>query len=142
MYMTSYVIKPTMSLVTKQVLINNLGVPKEISMLVKDYVYRRINKIPKTDSRYVMLRKIPKLTHETNNYTRVLLSTLTGCYILYYAIYYNRTEIGIEYVEIHIRARVRVIVHTLLGAHLHNPHKSTWTETKSTIKWTDTTIIF
>jgi hypothetical protein len=50
-----------MSLITNQILINNLGLPKEISLLVKDYVYRRINKIPKSDSRYEMLLHIPKI---------------------------------------------------------------------------------
>jgi hypothetical protein len=129
-----------MSLIANQLLIDNLGIPKEISMLVKDYVFHRINKIPKTDSRYEMLLQIPKLTHKTNNFTFVLLRTLsTGCYLLYYAILDNRTEIGIKYVDIRIRARARVIVYTLLGVHFYYPHKSTWTETKST--WTETRMI-
>ena len=45
-----------MSLIAKQLLIHNIGLPTEISMLVKDYTFPRINKIPKNDKRYRMFR--------------------------------------------------------------------------------------
>ena len=47
-----------MSLIAKQLLIHNIGLPTEISMLVKDYTFPRINKIPKNDRRYLKLHNI------------------------------------------------------------------------------------
>ena len=47
-----------MSLIAKQLLIHNIGLPTEISMLVKDYTFPRINKIPQNDRRYLNLHKI------------------------------------------------------------------------------------
>ena len=47
-----------MSLIAKQLLIYNIGLPTEISMLVKDYTFPRINKIPKNDRRYLNLHII------------------------------------------------------------------------------------
>lgn len=47
-----------MSFIAKQLLIHNIGFPKEIIMLVNDYTFPRINKIPKNDRRYLMIRNI------------------------------------------------------------------------------------
>jgi hypothetical protein len=55
---TIYVNKTNMSLIAKQLLIHNIGLPKEISMLVNDYTFPRINKIPKNDRRYLKIRNI------------------------------------------------------------------------------------
>jgi hypothetical protein len=77
-------IKHKMSLIANQLLIDNLGIPKEISMLVKDYTYRRINKIPKSDSRYEMLLQIPK-KHQKCDMTTVSLKITSKIeYRLYY----------------------------------------------------------
>ena len=47
-----------MSLIAKQLLIYNIGLPTEISVLINDYTFPRINKIPKNDRRYRMIFNI------------------------------------------------------------------------------------
>ena len=118
MYMTSYVIKPTMSLVTKQVLINNLGVPKEISMLVKDFVFARINKIPATDRRYEILKTIPKKIYKDSSSVYVFLRTSPyNGYSLYYVKCGTRNDIGIQYTEDRIIMEHRIDICTILNIH-------------------------
>ena len=48
-----------MSSIAKQLLINNFGLPKEITDIVKDYIFHKIKKLPKNDERYQILRTIP-----------------------------------------------------------------------------------
>jgi hypothetical protein len=93
-----------MSLITNQLLINNLGIPKEISLLVKDYVFRRINKIPKSDSRYEMLRKIPKIRHVSGSSYVYLNLTISHdrAYNRYFNDYDTCYIIGISYTTIHM----------------------------------------
>jgi hypothetical protein len=48
-----------MSSITKQLLINNFNLPKEIIDIVKDYIFHKIKKIPENDERYKILLTIP-----------------------------------------------------------------------------------
>ena len=48
-----------MSSITKQLLINNINLPKEIIDIVKDYLFHKIKKIQENDERYQILRTIP-----------------------------------------------------------------------------------
>jgi hypothetical protein len=48
-----------MSLIAKQLIMNNLNLPKEIIDIVKDYTFHKIKKIPENDERYEILLTIP-----------------------------------------------------------------------------------
>lgn len=48
-----------MSSIAKQLIINNLNLPKEMIDIIKDYTFYKIKKIPENDTRYQILLKIP-----------------------------------------------------------------------------------
>ena len=64
-----------MSLIVKQLLINNFKLPKEVIDIVKDYTFHKIKKIPENDERYHILLTIPfKEYDRTDDSTYVYLT--------------------------------------------------------------------
>jgi hypothetical protein len=64
-----------MSLIVKQLLINNFKLPKEVIDIVKDYTFHKIKKIPENDERFHILLTIPfKEYDRTDNSTYVYLT--------------------------------------------------------------------
>lgn len=63
------------SVISKQLLINYLTIPVEIKVMVKDFSFRRIGKIPKNDDRYKLLLTIPdKIFDSSDGVTFVYLN--------------------------------------------------------------------
>ena len=56
-----------MSLIVKHSIINNFKLPKEIIIIIKDYIFNKIKKIPKTDNRYKILLTIPYKEYDKND---------------------------------------------------------------------------
>jgi len=48
-----------MSIITKQLVLHQLMLPRELIDVVKEYAFRSIKKIPKEDERYDLLLRIP-----------------------------------------------------------------------------------
>jgi len=48
-----------MTSISKQLIMNSFGIPKEIIDIMKDFVFYKIKKIPKNDERYSVLLTIP-----------------------------------------------------------------------------------
>lgn len=71
-----------MSLIAKQLLIYNIGLPTEIRVLINDYTFPRINKIPKNDRRYRMIYyiilRIIKANHLLKHSPRLIDFILPG----------------------------------------------------------------
>jgi hypothetical protein len=64
-----------MSLIVKQLLINNFKLPKEVIDIVKDYTFHKIKKIPENDERFHILLTIPfKEYDRTDDSTYVYLT--------------------------------------------------------------------
>ena len=66
-----------MSSIAKQLLINNFGLPKEITDIVKDYIFYKIKKIPKNDERYNILLKIPVKEYDPTDDTICVYLTIS-----------------------------------------------------------------
>jgi hypothetical protein len=77
-----------MSAITKQLLINSIPLPDEILTLVKDCIFTKVRKIPKTDPRYSMLLSVPTKTCLGYNLVGVWLQKLGSnvSYLLYYSL--------------------------------------------------------
>ena len=58
-----------MSLTKKQLLINTFNLPNELIDIVKDFAFRKINKIPNNDERYPLLRTIPSREYDPSDNT-------------------------------------------------------------------------
>jgi len=64
-----------MSTISKQVIINHLLLPKEVTEIIKEYTFHKIKRIPENDERYNMLYTIqPKIYDPTTNHTYVYLT--------------------------------------------------------------------
>lgn len=79
-----------MSLITKQLIINNIVLPSEIIDILKDFVFHKIKKIPKNDERYELLQTIPdKEYNPITNMTYVYINI--SQYKDYYLVHTNDT---------------------------------------------------
>jgi len=47
------------SSITKQLIVNKIGLPQDILNIIKKYVFEKIRRILKNDERYLLLRTIP-----------------------------------------------------------------------------------
>ena len=56
-----------MSLIAKQLLINNLNLPKDMIDIIKDYIFHKIKKIPENDERYKILLTIPLKEYDSTD---------------------------------------------------------------------------
>ena len=64
-----------MSTILTQVVMNHLGLPKEIIEIVKEYTFHKIKKIPENDERYRLMYTIePKIYDPTTNHTFVYIT--------------------------------------------------------------------
>ena len=65
-----------MSTISKQVVMNNLLLPKEVIEIIKEYTFHKIKRIPEDDERYHMMYYTiePKRHDPTTNHTYVYLT--------------------------------------------------------------------
>ena len=73
---------------TKQLLINNMNLPKELKEIVKVYSFHKIKKIPKNDPRYQILLKIPLKEYDYSDDTTFVYLTIND-EKEYYLVYKN-----------------------------------------------------
>ena len=66
-----------MSLIVKQLLINNFKLPKEVIDIVKDYTFHKIKKIPENDERYQILLTIPFKEYDPTDDTIYVYLTIS-----------------------------------------------------------------
>ena len=66
-----------MSLVTKQLIVNKIFLPKEIIDMIKDYLYHKIKTIPKNDLRYNLLLRIPFKDYDPDDETSYVYMRIT-----------------------------------------------------------------
>lgn len=73
-----------MSLINKQLIINEFILPTEILDIVKEYLFYKIKKIPKNDKRYDLLLTIPiKEYYNGNTYVYINISDNKDYYLVY-----------------------------------------------------------
>lgn len=66
------------TIISKQLLMNKLMLPKELVEIIKDYAFRTIKKIPRNDERYNLLLTIPdKEYDDADDVTFVYMSINT-----------------------------------------------------------------
>jgi hypothetical protein len=65
-----------MSTISKQVVMNQLLLPKEVIEIIKEYTFHKIKRIPEDDDRYYILHNTiqPKRYDPTTNHTYVYLT--------------------------------------------------------------------
>jgi hypothetical protein len=66
-----------MSLIVKQLLINNFKLPKEVIEIVKDYTFHKIKKISENDERYRILLTIPFKEYDPTDDTIYVYLTIS-----------------------------------------------------------------
>jgi hypothetical protein len=82
------------TIITKQLIINNINLPMGLIKIIKDYVFHKINKISKNDVRYNMLLTIPVIEYDYINDTMFLYLYITDNKD--YFIVYKEFEIQIQ----------------------------------------------
>jgi hypothetical protein len=66
-----------MSLIAKQLLINKFKLPIEVIDIVKDYLFRKIQKISENDERYDILLTIPYKEYDLTAHTIYVYLTIS-----------------------------------------------------------------
>jgi len=75
-----------MSLIAKQLVINNINLPKELIDIVKDYAFHKIKKILENDERYQLLQTIPFKEYDPTDdtiYVYLNISEVKDYYLVY-----------------------------------------------------------
>jgi hypothetical protein len=75
-----------MSLIAKQLVINNINLPKEVIDIIKDYAFHKIKKFLENDERYEILRTIPFKEYDSTDdtiYVYLYISQVKDYFLVY-----------------------------------------------------------